>query len=276
MSSLLFSRTTDDNQEITGVDANIASLVGPFRNIMSFFTHIRSAESDTYQLQESMVFLGTLHLRFSRWGAAVKLSGEVNKLKDLHAAVQSQESVLIAKAKLASMANELESVSKITRGRDHAITTDNYQMTSRVLIQRIRGLADSRQCKSKTLRHVRWHLMLQKVCHGSFRRQCKPSATRVNWIFRDEDESTLTGLIRKLSTLISELEKLIPGDGSIATSCCEEEKLMLLPLAQPDSVQLSQLKLSVAKFDARLERAMGWGRYGTSPRPLQVNKNGFF
>lgn len=148
-------------------------------------------------------------------------------------------------------------------------------MTSRVLIQRIRGLADSRQCKAKTLRQVRWHLMLQKICHRSFRRHCKLSATRVNWIFRDEDESTLTGLIRVMSTHIGELEKLIPGDGSIATSCCEEEKMMLLPLAQFDSVQLSQLKLSVAKFDARLERAMGWGRYGTSPRALQVNENGF-
>lgn len=270
--------------ENNGVDVSIASLVGPFRNIMSFFTRIRSAEASTRQLEDHpegcMVPIVILHLRFARWGAALKLAEEVMSLEDLHVAIRSRENVSTAKEKLASMANEFESIAKITRGRvneeGNASATDNYQMTSRVLIQRIRGLADSRQCKSKTLRQVRWHLMLQKVCHGSFRRQCKLSATRVNWIFRDEDESTLTGLIRKLSTLISELEKLIPGDGSIATSCCEEEKLMLLPLAQPDSVQLSQLKLSVAKFDARLERAMGWGRYGTSPRPLQVNKNGFF
>lgn len=220
-----------------------------------------------------MVFLGVLHLRFSRWGAAVKLSGEVDNLKDLHAAVQSQESVLTAKAKLASMANELESVSKITRGRNHAITTADDPMTCGALIQMIRRLADSRQCKAK--RTVRWYLLLQEIRHWSFRRQCKLGDAKVDWIFRAEDRSTLDGLIHNLFTTICELEELILGDGSIATSCCREEVKWLLPFAQPGSWQLHYLMLSMGKFDKRPEKAMGWGKNGTGLTALQVNENGF-
>jgi hypothetical protein len=274
----------DDDKEITGVDANIASLVGPFRNIMSFFGRIRSAKASTHRLEDHpdglMVPIGILHLRFARWGAALNLAEEVMSLEDLHAALRSREDVSTAKEKLALMANEFESIAKITRGRGseegNASATDDYPMTSRVLIQRIRGLADSRQCKTKTLRQVRWHLMLQKICHRSFRRHCKLSAAKGNWNFRDEDESTLTGLINELSSLIGQLEELVPGDGSIATSCCEEENAMLLPLAQPDSVQRHQLILATGRFDTRLERGMGLRRDGTSPSALHFNENGFF
>jgi len=98
----------------------------------------------------------------------------------------------------------------------------------------------------------------------------------VNWVFHDEDESTLEGLISMLSNLIGDLEKLIPGDQLIGSSCCEEEVTMLRPMAQPDSLPRSQLIASMGKFDKRLERAMGWRRDGTRPRALQVNENGFF
>jgi len=157
-----------DDMETTGVDVSIASLAGSYRNIMSFFTRIRSAKYSTYKLENQqenpMVSIGILHLRFARWGAAVKLSGGIASLKELHVAVKSRESVPEAKGKLASIANELERISKITIGRTHeegdASATANNSMTSRILIQKIREIADSRKCKDKTLDKVRWHLML--------------------------------------------------------------------------------------------------------------------
>lgn len=273
-----------DGMETTGVDVSIAPLVGSYRNIMSFFTRIRSAKLSTYKLEDQqespMVFIGILHLRFARWGAAVKLSEGIASLKELNVAVKRRDSVPEAKDKLALMANELERISKITIGRTNeegdASATANKSMTSRALIQKIRQIADSRQCKDKTLDKARWHLMLQKIRHGSFRRQCRLSAAERNWIFRDEDVFTLDGLISMLSNLIGELEELIPGDQLIRTSCCEEEVTMLRPMGQPDSMQRSQLIVSMGKFDRRLERAMGWRKDGNRPRALQVNENGFF
>jgi hypothetical protein len=263
-----------DDMEMPGVDASIASLVGPFQNIMSFFTHIRSAKRPTPELQERMVSIGILHLRFSRWGAAINLCDKITNLKDLHAAVQEWGDVSRAKTKLASIANELERFSTRTRGRSSWEGVAS-SMTSGVLIQEIRQLADSRQCKAKTLRKVVLYLIFEKICHRSFRRQCKLGAAKVNWVFCEADEDDLDTLAIRLSRLIGELEGLIPGKNSIITSCYDKELTWLLPEAPSGSQQLSQLIPAMRRFDARFERARRRREEGASPRVPQLREDGF-
>lgn len=266
--------------ELKGVDASIASLAGPFRNIMSFFTYIQSASSCAYELEDCMLSIGILHLRFSRWGAAIKLSSEVTNIKDLHAAVRKRKDVSTAREKLAEMASEFESIARITKDQeteeDDTSATDNQPMTSGGLIQQMRQLTDARRCKAETLHKVRWYTVLEKICHRSFRRQCRLSAANVAWFFCKEDKLELTKRTNELAKLIGQLEKLIPGESGITTSCCNEEVALLVREAPSDSQQRSQLKRAMAGLDPILERAMARSEDGTSPSVLPVNQNGFF
>lgn len=158
--------------EVTGVDVSVVSLIGPFRNIMAFFTSFQIARSSALGLEENALAMEILHLRYSRWGAAVKLSGEVANLRELHAAVRNQEDVSEAKEVLARIASHFEDTAKITTGRKIesvvSTATGSHSTTSEVLTQRMRELADSRQCKTETVQKVRWHLMLEKIRNKSF------------------------------------------------------------------------------------------------------------
>jgi hypothetical protein len=268
-----------EGMEIAGVNVSIASLVGPFRNIMSFFTFVQSARSSAIDQEDCMLSMEVVHLRFSRWGAAVKLSGEVAHLKDLHAAVRNRDHVSAAKEVLAQIASKLESIPQITTDRniDDEVRTpvNNDQITSEVLIQRMRDLSDARQCKAKTLRKVRWHVLLEKILNKSFRRQCKLSNAKASWVFGKDDKFKITDLTNELAGLVGELEALIPGEDAITTFCCNEEVGLLLREAQPGSPQLSQLKLSIAGLDPHLRKAFSRREGDTNPRAAQPNEQGF-
>lgn len=106
-----------EGMEVTGVDASVVPLIGPFRNIMTLFTSFRIARSSVLELEENILAMRVLHLRFSRWGAAVKLSGEVVNLKGLHAAVRSRTDAAAAKEVLAQIASRFEDIAKITTSR---------------------------------------------------------------------------------------------------------------------------------------------------------------
>ena len=100
------------------LDVSVVSLVGPFRNIMAFFTSFQIARPSALEPEENALAMEILHLRYSRWGPlAVKLSGEVANLKELHAAVRNQEDVSEAKVVLARSARHFEDIAKITTGR---------------------------------------------------------------------------------------------------------------------------------------------------------------
>ena len=268
-----------EGMEIAGVNVSTASLVGPFRNIMSFFTFVQSATSSAVEQEDCMLSMEIVHLRFSRWGAAVKLSDEVANRKDLHAAVRNREHVSAAKEYLAQIASKLESIPLIIsdRNTDDEVRTvvDNVQSTSEVLIQRMRDLADSRQCKAKTLGKVRWHVLLEKIRNKSFRRQCKLSNAKASWVFGKDDKFKITNLTNELAGLVGQLEALIPGESAIATFCCNEEVKLVLREAQPGSPQLSQLKLSIAGLDPHLRKAFSRREGDTNPRAAQPNEQGF-
>jgi len=125
-----------------------------------------------------------LHLRLSRWGAALKLSGEVASLKEPHAAVRYRTDVAAAKEVLARIASHFGDIAKITTGRRVesvvSTATGSLSTTSEALIQRMRDLAHSRQCKVKSLSKVHWYLMLEKIRNKSFRRQCRLAAANAN------------------------------------------------------------------------------------------------
>lgn len=109
---------TLNGREITGLDASTASLIGPFRNIMAFFTYVQSALSSAYELEENVLEMEILHLRFSRWGAGARLTGEVTHLREIHAAVRCVEDIPAAKVILAQIASRLEEAAKITKDRN--------------------------------------------------------------------------------------------------------------------------------------------------------------
>ena len=103
--------------EVTGVDVSVVSLIGPFRNIRSFFTSFKNARSSASELKENILAVEILHLRFSRWGAAVKLSGEVANPKVLHTAARNRTDISEAKGLLAQIASHFEDTARITTGR---------------------------------------------------------------------------------------------------------------------------------------------------------------
>lgn len=269
-----------EGREITGVDVSVVSLIGPFRNIMALFTSCQYARSSALELEGNILAMEILHLRFSRWGAALKFSGEVANPKELHAAVRYQTDVAAAKEKLAQIASHFEDIAKITTGRKVesvvSTATGSYPMTSEALIQRMRGLADTRQCKINPLSKVHWYLMLERIRKKSFRRQWKLGNAKANWIFSKEDKSKITKLAKELAELMDDLEDHVSGDDTIIRSCYDEEVSKILLEAPPGSPQLSSLRNALLRCDNRLQEAIAHRERGTVAGNPRVDENGFF
>lgn len=220
-----------------------------------------------------------LHLRFSRWGAAVKLSGEVANPKELHTAVRNRTDISEAKGLLAQITSHFEDIARITTGRkvEDVVTraTDNEWMTCGTLVQRMRDLAHPRQCKTKTLRKVRRYLMLEKICSKSFRRQCKLSSGKASFIFCKEDKSKIAELTDVLAELMDDLEDYFSGNATVTRSCWDEEVSKILLEAPPGSLQLSLLKNTLLWRDFRLEEAIAQRQQGDIEGNPRVDENGF-
>lgn len=271
---------TMDGREITRVDVSVVPLIGSFRNIMAFFTSFQGARSSALELEKNILAMEILHLRFSRWGAALKFSGEVDSLKELRAAVRYRTDVEAAKEVLARIASRFEDIAKITTGRKSesvvSTATGSHSTTSEVLIQRMRELADTRQCKIKPLSKVHWYLMLERIRKKSFRRQWKLGTAKANCIFSKEDKSKIAKLTDDLAGLMDDLEQYISGDVTITRSCYDEEVSKILLEAPPGSSQLILLKNALLRHDSRLQEAIAHRGRGTVARNPRVDENGFF
>lgn len=274
-----FSHTVED-REITGVDVSVVSLVGPFRNIMAFFTSCQYARSSAFGLEKIILAMEILHLRFSRWGAALKFSGEVANPKELHAAVRYRTDVAAAKEVLARIASHFEDIAKITTGKKVesvvSTATGSHSTTSEALIQRMRELADTRQCKIKPSSKVHWYLMLERIRKKSFRRQLKLGTAKANWIFSKEDKPKITKLAKELAELMDGLEDYVSGDDTIIRSCYDEEFSKILLEAPPGSPQLSSLRNALLGRDIHLQEAIAHRERGTVAGNPRVDENGFF
>jgi hypothetical protein len=271
---------TMEGRENTGVDVSVVPLIGPFRNIMGFFTSFQCARSSALELEKNILAMEILHLRFSRWGAALKLSGEVANPKELHAAVRYRTDVEAAKEVLARIASRFEDIAKITAGRKFeslvSTATGSHSTTSEALIQRMRELADTRQCKIKPLSKVHWYLMLERIRKKSFRRQWKLGTAKANWIFSKEDKPKITKLAKELAKLMDGLEDYVSGDDTIIRSCYDEEVSKILLAAPPGSPQLSSLRNALLQRDGRLQEAIAHRERGTVAGNPRVDENGFF
>jgi hypothetical protein len=271
---------TMDGREITGVDVSVVPLIGSFRNIMAFFTSFQGARSSALELEKNILAMEILHLRFSRWGAALKFSGGVANPKELHAAVRYRTDVAAAKEVLARIASRFEDIAKITKGRKVesvvSTATGSYSTTSEALIQRMRELAHSRQCKANPLSKVHWYLMLERIRKKSFRRQCRLATAKANWIFSKEDKSRIAKLAKELAELMDSLEDYVSGDDTIIRSCYDEEVSKVLLVAPPGSPQLSSLRNALLRRDDRLQEAIAHRERGTVAGNPLVNENGFF
>lgn len=244
--------------EVAGLIVGIASLIGLFENAMTFFTYVQSAGSSAEDSEYCMVRLELLHLRLSRWRAAVGLSEEVGELKDLQARALAKEDVSAAKKVLSQIASRFEDVAKITAraGSQKMIAeaSEDNSDDQETLLQSMRRISSSRQCQPSTLEKSKWILLFEKIRHKSFRRQCELSAAKVKWVLYGKDK--LVSLIGDLATLISELEDIFPRDIALFEPLRDRDAAQLVRLERRDPSHFSLLKYAMAELDAKLEETI--------------------
>lgn len=159
--------------EAGGLAVGIVALAGLFNNAVDCFEYVQLGRSFGTNFQTSLLKLDNARLRLSRWGQAVGLSGNIENVQSLEAAVIPAEDIPKAEKILGQILELFADAEGVSTKLKNRASTDGSSLmvldiqvdmdpVSRSLHEKMRDLSIKRQNGTALRQKVKWALYEEK------------------------------------------------------------------------------------------------------------------
>lgn len=217
-----------------GLAVGVVGLAALFNNAVDCFKYVQIGRNLGVDFQTSLLKLDMAQLRLSRWGKAVGLADDVQKVRSLHGVLGSEEDAKKAGEVLGHIVelfSRTEQASAKLKGQSGGPRAYDPQTDMDPAVESL-------------------HEKMRHLCHG---RQNRTSLReKAKWALYKEEH--VRKLIAEVTDLVKDLTELFPASKAAQQQICQDDARNILKTVPSDS--LAVLSNVAADQDLELEAAI--------------------